>query len=90
MILKKIENGNCEVNYGNSIGSILFDITSNKVYYLGGSNYYHTNEIYVYNNYDNFKLKKLDIKINISTKISSCYSVIYKGFFSVLNQKIRV
>ncbi len=80
-ILKKIENGNCEVDYGYCQGRILFDTISNKVYYIGGSYYYHTDEIYVYNNYDNLKLKKLDKKINISTKISSCYSVIHKGYF---------
>ena len=41
----------------------------------------------MYSNYDNFKLKKLDNKINISTKISSCYSVIHKGFFYCFESK---
>ena len=87
LILKKIYNGCLEVNYGNCQGRILFDTTSNKVYYIGGSYYYYTDEIYVYNNYDDLKLKKLESKINISTKISSCYSVIHKGYFYCFESK---
>ena len=80
-ILKKIEKGNCEVDYGNCQGRILFDSKSNKVFYIGGSYYYYTDEIYVYNNYEDLKLKKLERKIKISKKITSCYSVMHKGYF---------
>ena len=85
--LKKIEKGICEVNYGHCQGRILFDTISNKVYYIGGSSYHSTDEIYIYNNYNDLKLKKLNCKINISTKISACYSVIHKGFFYCFESK---
>ena len=83
-LLKKIEKGNCEVNFGGCQGRILFDIKSNKVYYI---NDFINDQIYVYNNYDDFKLKKQENSIRISTKISSCYSVIHKGYFYCFENK---
>ena len=49
---KKIENGNCEMDYGgNTYGRILFDEMTDKVFYIDG---YKSKKINVYNNYDNF------------------------------------
>ena len=54
--LKKIESGNCEFNYGGTYyGRILFDINSDKVYYIDGFN---SDKINVYDNYENMKSKK--------------------------------
>ena len=82
--LKKIESGTCELDYGGSYGRILFDINTDEVYYIEGLS---GNKINVYDNYDNFKSKKLTKTINISSKISGTYSVIHKGFFYFFEYK---
>ena len=47
-VLKQIENGNCELDYGgNTQGRLLFDSITDKVYYI--DNHYH-NKINVYKN----------------------------------------
>jgi len=77
--LKKIEKGNCEFNFeGKTQGRILFDIESDKVYYIDG---YYSKEMFVYENYENLKLKKNSHIIKFPTNISASYSVIHKGFF---------
>ena len=77
--LKKIENAVCEMDYGGKIyGRILFDIITNKVFYIDDLS---NNKINVYNNYENLKAKRCDEIIELPYKISGTYSIIHKGFF---------
>ena len=76
--LKKIENAICEINIGGCQGRILFDIITDKVFYI---NEFNLNHIDIYSNYENFKAKKSEGVIELPTKISGTYSVIHKGFF---------
>ena len=77
--LKKIEKGNCELDYGGQIqGRILFDTNTSQVYYIDG---YNSNIINIYENYNNFKSKIINKTITLQSQISGTYSVIHKGFF---------
>ena len=77
--LKKIEKGNCELDFGGETqGRILFDIKSDKVYYINGS---CSKEIYVYENYEDLKLKKNSNILSLPSEIAVNYTVIHKGFF---------
>ena len=77
--LKKIEKGNCEFNFGGQTqGRILFDIKSDKVYYIDG---HYSKEIHVYENYENLKLKKSSNILSLPSEIAVNYTVIHKGFF---------
>ena len=83
LILKKIESGNCELDYkGETYGRLLFDINTDIIYYI---NDLSSNRIDVYKNYENFKLKNLDKSITLPYKISGTYSVLHKGAFIFLN-----
>jgi hypothetical protein len=62
--LKSIGKANCEVNYGKN-GRILFDITTEKVYFA----HYLGNQIDVYENYENLKKKKIFKTITLSKKL---------------------
>ena len=78
-VLKQIENGNCELDYGgNTQGRLLFDSITDNVYYVDG---YNLNKINVYRNYENFKLKQCEIQLELPSQISASYSVIHRGFF---------
>jgi len=77
--LKKIEKGNCELDYGGKTqGRILFDTNTSQVYYIDG---YNSNIINIYENYNNFKSKIINKTITLQSQISGTYSVIHKGFF---------
>ena len=76
--LKKIENAICEINYGGWAGRLIFDIITDKVFYINAVN---SNQIYIYNNYENFKAKKSESVIELPIKIAGSYPVIHKGFF---------
>ena len=75
-ILKKIEKGVCELDGVN--GRILFDTNSNKICYTES---YQSNEMIVYDNYNNFKSKLINKKIKLQSTVSGTYPVIHKGFF---------
>ena len=78
-VLKKIEEGICELDYGGKCqGRIMFDTNSNKIYYMDGQT---INEIIVYENYNNFKTKAIDKKITLQSNVCGNYTVIHKGFF---------
>ena len=56
LVLEKIESSNYELSYeGQTYGRILFDINTDKVYYIDGL---LGKIINIYENYENFKLKK--------------------------------
>ena len=69
--LKKIESGNCEFICGGHSGRILFDISTNKVYYIGSTS---SDKINVYDNYENMKTKKINKKITLQKNIRNIFS----------------
>ena len=79
LILKKIESGNCELDYrGATQGRLLFDVNTDVIYYINNS---YEDKIDVYKNYENFKIKNLEKSITLPYKISGTYSVLHKGAF---------
>ena len=77
--LKNIGPAKLEFNYGgNTQGRILFDISSDKVYYIDN---YTNDKINIYENYENFKSNKLNKSIKLQSYISGTYSVIHKDYF---------
>ena len=78
-VLKKIEKGNCELDYGGqAYGRILFDTNTSQVYYIDGC---YSDKINIYENYNNFKSKIINKTITLQSQISGTYSVIHKGLF---------
>ena len=78
LILKKIESGNCELDYGGPYGRLLFDVNTDIIYYINGLS---SDRIDIYKNYENFKIKNLVKSITLPYKISGTYSVLHKGAF---------
>ena len=79
LILKRIESGNCELDYGGeTYGRLLFDVNTDIIYYVISC---LTDKIDVYKNYENFKIKNLDKRITLPYKMSGTYSVLHKGAF---------
>ena len=84
-VLKKIEKGICELDYGESTqGRILFDEIKDKVYYILG---YCNNKIIAYKNFENLKLKKNEGIIELPHSISVNYSIIHNGYFFYFKYK---
>ena len=64
--------------YSSSVGRILLDDKSDKVYYI---NSYCENKMDIYENIQKFSDKTVEKTINLPTKIAGTYSVLHKNYF---------